>query len=195
MQAFFRLSRCPICKSKASGAFGCCEVCAKILFEPFVSGDALVLGRYRGKLEQAIRAFKYHQVTRLAEVFGQGLAQELQARSWQVDSITAVPLHWKKRLIRGYNQSALVSKVLAKILNKPYETLLTRTRATKQQAKLPKEQRLSNVAGAFSAKCVRGKRVFLIDDVITTGTTIGVCREVLLKSGAKQVYLLAMAKA
>ena len=195
MQAFFRLSRCPVCKSKANSTFGCCEVCSKILFEPFISGDALVLGRYQGKLEQAIRSLKYYHATRLAELFGQSLARELKTRSWQIDSTTAVPLHWQRRLIRGYNQSALIAKVLAKTFNKPYETLLTRTRATQQQAKLPKEQRLSNVSGAFSAKSVEGKRIFLVDDVITTGATIEACREVLLKAGAKQVYLLAVAKA
>ncbi len=195
MQAFFRLSRCPVCKSKANSSLGCCEVCAKTLFEPFISGDALVLGRYRGKLEQAIRSLKYYHATRLADLFGQSLAKELKTRSWQVDSITAVPLHWQRRLIRGYNQSALIAKVLAKTFNKPYETLLTRTRPTQQQAKLPKEQRLGNVSGAFSAKSVKGKRIFLVDDVITTGATIEACREVLLKAGAKQVYLLAVAKA
>ncbi len=195
MQAFFRLSRCPICKNKASSTFGCCEICAKTLFEPFVSGDALVLGKYKGKLEQAVRALKYYHITRLANLFGQGFAKELQTRNWQVDSVTAVPLHWKRRFIRGYNQSALVGKVLARTLNKPYETLLTRTRATEQQAQLSKEQRLSNVVGAFSAKSIKSKRIFLIDDVITTGATIGACREALLKSGAKQVYLLAIAKA
>ena len=195
MQAFLRLSRCPVCKNKASSTFGCCEVCAKTIFKPFISGDALVLGKYSGSLEQAIRALKYHHATRLANLFGQNLAKELKARNWQVDSTTAVPLNWRKRLTRGYNQSALVAKSLAKTLNKPYETLLTRTRVTQQQAKLPKGQRLSNVSGAFTAKAVKGKRILLVDDVITTGATIGVCREALLKAGARQVFLLAIAKA
>lgn len=194
MQVLFRLSRCPVCKKNASSSLGCCKKCALKVFKPYVTGNTLVLGKY-SELGGTIRAFKYHHVTRLAGLFARAFARELQKHSWKTDSVTSVPLHWRKKLTRGYNQSALVAKELAKILKKPYQTLLTRTRFTEQQAKLSKEKRLQNVLGAFSAKKVTSEHIVLIDDVITTGATIGVCCEVLLKAGAKKVYLLAIAKA
>ena len=192
---FFKLSPCPICKTRASTQYGCCPSCQQSLFKPLRSTEVLALGPYDGKLELAIRHLKYHHITALARLFARELAKEITVQKWQADVVTAVPLHWQRYLKRGYNQSALVAKPLAKQLDLPYAQLLSRTEATRQQAKLSKLEREQNVATAFRAKVVTGKRILLLDDVFTTGATLKACQTSLLAAGAKEVRLIAIARA
>ena len=194
MRLFFGLSPCPICKARASSRLGCCSVCQTLLFKPIKTPDSLALGPYSGKLELAIRHLKYHQVTGLATLFAQELAKEIQRAGWAADCITAVPLHWRRYLKRGYNQSTLVARPLAKNLGISYLALLHRKQATQQQAKLSRLEREQNVAEAFVAKPVRGKRIFLLDDVITTGATLAACQQCLYQAGAKDVKLITIAR-
>ncbi len=195
MRLFFGLSPCPICKNQPSTALGCCKSCQKDLFKPLKNADSLALGPYRDKLELAIRHLKYHHVTGLAKLFAQELAKEIRRANWSADYVTAVPLHWKRYLSRGYNQSALVAKPLAHQLGIAYAPLLSRTQSTQQQAKLSKLEREKNVANAFKAKPVEGKRILLLDDVITTGATLRACQTCLYEAGAKEVKLVAIARA
>ena len=164
----------------------------------------LTLGVYEGKLEAAVRAFKFQHATRLAGVFGVALAAEVKRLGWQVDSVCAVPLHWRRYLHRGYNQSALIAAKVATELNCPYTPLLTRTKATHQQARLRRADRFENVKGVFRAgggrtgangsPNLRGKRVLLIDDVVTSGATTAACKSVLERAGA-EVKIAAVARA
>ena len=114
---------------------------------------------------------------------------------WQIDVVCAVPLHWQRHLQRGYNQAALLARRLAKSQGIPYQRLLSRPRATQQQAKLDADARLDNISGAFRAKPATGKRVLLVDDVLTTRATTTECALTLLEAGAACVYCVGIVRA
>ena len=194
MNPFLSLSRCPICRERASTAQGCCEACRVGLFEVEATAESVSLGVYTERLERAVRAFKFHHATRLGALFARELAEVIKAQKWQPDVVCAVPLHLTRYFERGYNQSAVIGKPLARHLGVPYRPLLKRTRATQQQARLAREARFSNVSGAFSAKSVPGKRVLLVDDVVTSGATTTACVEALREAGARSVKVAAVAR-
>ena len=195
MHLLYGLARCPVCRARPSTALGCCAACSGELFELTVVGTTLALGVYEGGLERAVRALKFHHTTRLAGLFGTRLAEAVTGEGWRVHLVCAVPLHASRRRERGYNQAELVAKEAARCLGKPYKSLLKRTRATGQQARLEAGEREENVAGAFSASPVRGARVLLVDDVVTSGATTTECSLALLEAGASYVYVAAVARA
>jgi ComF family protein len=108
-----------------------------------------------------------------------------------------VPLHWRRRLQRGFNQSALLAGAVARRYGIPVRSALRRTRATPTQAGLTHAGRRSNVAGAFRVarpETVAGRRVLLVDDVMTTGATASACAAALKRAGARYVALLTLAR-
>jgi ComF family protein len=187
------LIRCPVCRERSSSSLGCCQACADELFQVIVNDDLIVLGGYKGKLEKAVRAFKFHGTTRLSKLFAEQLAKALKKSSWQLDAICPVPLHWTRRLERGYNQSALLGRHLSRQSSIPYTPYLRRIKRTQQQAKLGKLERVSNVAHAFVSKPCQGT-ILLIDDVITSGATTQACVRALLAAGASNVKVAAIAR-
>lgn len=191
----FSLLRCPVCRVRASTARGACAPCLAHLFKPEVRFGMLSLGVYEDRLETAVRAFKFQHATRLAEVFGSALAAEVERQGWEIDAVCAVPLHLRRYLQRGYNQSALIGVKVAAALGVPYAPLLTRVRATRQQARLQRKERFANVEGAFHAKAARGQRLLLVDDVVTSGATTAACRDALARAGAGEVRIAAVARA
>lgn len=191
---FSSLIRCPVCRERASSSLGCCQACADELFQVVIREDLIVLGVYSGRLERAVRAFKFHGTTRLSKLFGEQLAKAVKKSSWQIDALCPVPLHWTRRLERGYNQSALLGKHIAKQTALPYAPYLRRVKRTQQQAKLGKLERLSNVEDAFVSKPCKGT-ILLIDDVITSGATTRACVRALLGAGANEVKVAAIARA
>jgi ComF family protein len=191
---FSSLIRCPVCRERASSSLGCCQACASELFQIVIRDDLIVLGVYSGRLERAVRAFKFHGTTRLSKLFGEQLAKAVKKSQWQINSICPVPLHWTRRLERGYNQSALLGKYISKQSSVPYMPYLRRIKRTQQQAKLGKLERLSNVADAFVSKPCKGT-ILLIDDVITSGATTQACVQALLGAGASSVKVAAIARA
>ena len=114
------------------------------------------------------------------------------------DIFTSVPLHWTRLMKRGYNQSAVLATALAKAYHKTYEPgILKRRRPTRSQGHLSPDQRRQNVAGAFCVPkpaLVKDKDILLIDDVITTGATVGGCVRALIRAGAKSVSVLSIAR-
>ena len=118
----------------------------------------------------------------------------------EADIIIPVPLHKKRLLKRGYNQASLIAQKLAQEFDKTYLShALVRTRHTVSQGHFSFEQRQKNVKGAFEvlpkAKIkLQGKNVLLVDDVITTGSTINACAKELLKAKVKSVCVLAVAR-
>lgn len=191
------LSRCPVCRVNASTVHGCCAACYRELFRPRLEGNTASLGVYEGKLERAVRAFKFHGAARLGILFGRELAH-LIAPTWTVDTVCAVPLHWRRLLSRGYNQSAVLARAMTSSLDKPYRPLLSRHRATRQQARLSRKERLNNVAGAFRLRrshVLAGQSVLLVDDVMTSGATTEACVTVLRQAGARSVKVAVIARA
>jgi ComF family protein len=139
-----------------------------------------------------IHQFKYRKKTRLASLLGHAMALTIQSDTWlkRADCIVPVPMHWIKRLRRGYNQSLLLARVTAKNTGIALSPVLRRVRHTRSQTRLNDARRRENVTGAFALAHheVAGKRVVLIDDVMTTGATANECARVLKQAGAEKVY-------
>lgn len=156
-------------------------------------------GVYTGSLSEMILAFKKGQ-TELDKVLGFLANSALSGSGFldEIDFFVPVPLHWSRRLVRGYNQS----HVLAKRLNHPtakINTELVRIRYTKSQVGMPSSAaRAKNVAGAFAVRYrhnFAGRSVCLIDDIKTTGATLNECAKTLKQAGASKVFALVLAVA
>jgi ComF family protein len=118
-------------------------------------------------------------------------------RDQAFEVIVPVPLYWRRRLERGFNQSELLARAVAKRYGLRPVNALRRKRATAAQAGLSNSKRRLNVAGAFVVprpETVAGRRVLLIDDVLTTGATLSACGAALKRAGARYVAVLTLAR-
>ncbi|HXA65093.1 MAG TPA: ComF family protein, partial [Bryobacteraceae bacterium] len=118
-------------------------------------------------------------------------------RDQEFDVIVPMPLHWRKRWQRGFNQSALLASEIGRRTNIPLRNVLRRIRPTATQAGLTNAKRRQNVSGAFHSRprpSLHGQRVLLVDDVMTTGATAASCARALKMAGAKRVTLLTLAR-
>jgi ComF family protein len=154
-------------------------------------------GSYDGPLRKLVHLFKYGGVRPLEKPFGEFLARALP-REQRFDVVIPMPLHWRRRWQRGFNQAGLLARQIAKRWNVPVRfDVVRRTRATAPQAGLTNAKRRANVSGAFSTKRgkkLRGMRVLLVDDVLTTGASASACGRALKRAGAAQVTLLTLAR-
>ncbi len=147
---------------------------------------------YTGAARAAIHALKYDGLRRLAPVIAAWMCTALRSTTWPIDLVTVVPLHPNRLAERGYNQAVLLAQHVA-----PYypdctfePDAVTRIRETSSQVHLNAQARRENVAGAFvaDAEMVVGRRVLVIDDVLTTGATLAACAAALRAAGAVQVF-------
>ena len=171
--------------------------CSQCRNWPPVIERALVLGPFAGALREAVHAIKFAGHRRLAVELGMHLAslpgfEELGC----IDLLIPVPLHPTRLRERGFNQSLLIARGIAAASGKPVAAdKVRRVVATRQQAKLTAAERMQNLSSAFAASALpRGVVAGLVDDVITTGSTIGACAETLAARGAS-VVVLALASA
>jgi ComF family protein len=151
---------------------------------------------YEGALRKLIHLFKFAGVRPLARVFGGYLRRALPVEE-SFDLVVPMPLHWRRRWQRGFNQAALLAHQIAPRFGVPVRSVVRRKRATKSQAGLTNAKRRANVSGAFQIKSgirLDGMRVLLVDDVLTTGATAAACARALKRAGAAHVTLLAVAR-
>jgi len=148
-------------------------------------------------VRDAVRGFKYEQRFELARMFATMLAKEA-ASMGTYDVAMPVPLHRLRLRKRGYNQAVLLSRPLARIMKIDHDTCaLVRAREVGPQVDRELAERLVAVKGIFAVRHperVRGKRVLLIDDVLTTGATVNECARILKKAGASRVDVLTIAR-
>lgn len=151
-------------------------------------------GSYDGMLKQAIQAFKYNGAVELAEPLAERLVAVLERRKWAFDVIIPVPLSADRRAERGYNQADLLGQQAAKRMNIPCRSDdLRRIRNTLQQTGLNTWQRAENVKGAFAAAArLANQSVLLVDDVVTTASTLEACADAVSSAGARAVYAIAV---
>lgn len=154
---------------------------------------------YSGGMETAIQSFKFRNQPRLSGTISRLLYEELEKQSMtpEFDFIIPVPMHPRKKRQRGYNQSELIARQLGEYLNKEVRTdILKKTVYTHPQSRLKKKDRINNLEGAFSVSqdvFVEGKSVLLVDDVLTTGTTLKTCAEILKEKGVSIIYGIVIA--
>ena len=161
---------------------------------------AVRLGPYAGPLRSIIRELKYHRREtmrrRLGELLGHAVAAACGDE--RLDLAMPVPMHWRRRLVRGYDHARVLARSVAGPLDLPVGDELIRIRNTPPQTSLPRTKRLANVRGAFALRDqagVEGANVLLVDDVTTTGATAGEAARALLAGGANRVVLAVVAKA
>ena len=190
---------CP-CPQPAPGAVGkdsSLKDCSGCRNWPPVIERALVLGPFAGVLREAVHAVKFAGHRRLASELGTALASLAEFEKFEcIDLLIPVPLHPTRLRERGFNQSLLIARGIAAGSGIPVAVdKIRRVRATRQQAMLTAAERASNLLSAFEASELSpGVVVGLVDDVITTGSTIGSCAESLAARGAS-VVVLALAAA
>lgn len=149
-----------------------------------------VVGPHADVLRDAVQALKYKQRRDVAPLLATLLARRWRSNGNTVDGIVPVPLGRTRRRDRGYNQAALIARELGTRLSvRVLPALLQRTRETRPQVGLSRNARADNVAGAFAAdSAAEGKALLLIDDVCTTGATLGACARALRDAGATAVH-------
>jgi ComF family protein len=151
---------------------------------------------YGGWMRRGIHLLKYENEPARAPSLAHFLATPA-ATLPAFDLLVPAPLHRSRHKRRGYNQAELLATELSKLIAMPAGNCLVRTRSTSQQVGLDGEQRRQNVAGAFEvqdASLVVGKRIVLVDDVMTTGSTLNACAETLVAAGAVWVGALTLAR-
>ena len=160
---------------------------------------AWAAARYEDAAATAIRAFKYRRWDALAYLLGPVLAAvaATQAPLQEYDALVPVPLHWRRRWWRGFNQAELLAEHVAACEGAPAVAhLLQRVRYTTPQSRLTGKARTRNLKDAFAPRAVgdiSGKTLLLVDDVSTTGTTLRECARALRAAGAAHVDALALA--
>jgi ComF family protein len=195
--------RCPVCW--LGGAEDRCPRCrydrpafraARSVF--VYDKEKLAAYRHDGAVRSAVHALKYRGVSAVASVMAAPMAELLAKWSPDVAAIVPVPLFGARRRLRGYNQSELLARGVARLTGLPLETkVLHRRRATPPQVRQPDEEsRRSNLDGAFAAdgRRAEGRSFLLIDDVMTTGATLDACARVLMDAGSGAVFALTFAR-
>jgi ComF family protein len=153
---------------------------------------------YGDTVRELVHRLKYGNQPYLAKLLGRRMARAWQEHGTGVpDTVVAVPLHWWRHWRRGYNQAALLAEEVSQVLALPLLPALRRSRATRRQALLDIERRKANVRGVFAPRprwSVRGRHVLLVDDVLTTGHTLGEATRTLLAADALAVSVLTAAR-
>lgn len=200
MNIFYRIycviypERCPYCGDLIKSQRIACERCLEKLDElqkPIIRGT---LGYrcvssfvYDNLVKRMILRVKYYDRIQYLNQVAAVMAKDIRAvyGDYHFDIITSVPAHKKDLKERGYNQAEILAKCLSKQLSIPYADTLIKVKRTKKQQRLKYEERKKNLIGAFKIidkDAVKGKRILMIDDIITTGATLGICCKTLSRA-------------
>ena len=147
---------------------------------------------YEPPFDAVIHGLKFGRLEFLGQDLADGLHRLIGDVERNIDVVVPIPLHWHRRLTRGYNQAEAIAKPLARQLGLPLVHALRRQRRTRPQARLNRVERETNLRLAFAprnSQCARiaGQRLLLVDDVITTGATLEVAARCLRSQGARSV--------
>jgi len=154
--------------------------------------------RYGDVASILVHALKYGDRLDLAPLMGRWMANAGRALVADTDAIVPVPLHWRRHWARRFNQAEALAGMIAKETGAAVaHSALKRVKSTPQQVGLSRSERALNVQGAFRVPSegeVAGRRLLLVDDVLTTGSTLDACARTLLRAGAGQVDVLVFAR-
>jgi ComF family protein len=191
---------CPRCSSSVGPYVNVEDGCSHCRNGTLAFNQALRLGPYDGLLREVVLRLKHAANEGLAEMMGMLWAEHLRGRlhGLNADVVIPVPLHWRKRLWRGYNQSQALARVLAGHLGVPCKPRwLRRIRNTPPQMQQTATQRHENVRGAFRARAglkLEGKTVLLVDDVMTTGSTASEAARALKVARPARIVVAVLAR-
>ena len=192
---------CQQCSEPFEGAISTVFTCANCAHRTIYFDAAVAAYRGRGIVRQIIHDFKYGRQIHLRHLVARWLYaafDDERLRGREFDMIVPVPLHPARQRERGFNQANLLAELLTAQISIPSKPVLKRVRYTTTQTALDRAERMENLHNAFRLRRnanVRGLRVLLIDDVLTTGSTLSECARILKRSGAISVYAATAARA
>lgn len=198
---------CMACARDLSADGGRCMVCG----EPGMEGSCrrcrgrcsdwdgiAVLAAYGDRLREAVLRCKRPTGDDVSRALAALLVDRHRTTfaGWRIDGVVPVPMHWLRRMSRGTSAADEIARRVAGLLGVPFLRALSRQTATTMQNELPVSERRGNVATAFRLRRpVTARRLLVIDDVVTTGSTLAACSRTLAAGGAEAVYAAAIARA
>ncbi len=192
---------CDRCSEPFEGSIADTFTCANCAHRTIYFDAAVAAYRGRGIVREIIHEFKYARQTHLRHLIARWLRAALddkRLRDISFDLIVPVPLHPARQRERGFNQAILLAESLSAEISLPSRAVLERIRYTTTQTALDRTERMENLRNAFRLRKkadVRGLRVLLIDDVLTTGSTLSECARILKRAGAISVHAATAARA
>ncbi len=192
---------CQTCSEPFDGAITGAFTCANCAHRTIHFDAAVAAYRSRGIVREIVHDFKYGRQIHLRHLVARWLYAALddeRLREHRFDIIVPVPLHPTRERERGFNQASLLAESLSAQISTPSKPVLERIRYTTTQTALDRAERMENLHNAFRLRKnadVRGLRVLLIDDVLTTGSTLSECARVLKRAGATSVHAATAARA
>lgn len=171
--------------------------CGECRRHPRAYDRLIALWAFQPPFDAVIHGLKFQRLERLGPPLAHEMAVRLRARGRRADLVVWIPLHWRRHLGRGYNQAERIARPLARELRIPARAALARTRSTPPQTSLMRAQRAANVRGSLRVRRrarVAGKRILLVDDVATTGSTLDAAARALRAAGAADITALAAAR-
>lgn len=164
---------------------------------PFLAACASPL-YYEGDVRASLLRYKFHHLTAYAHIYAEFMAKCIDENGISCDIITWVPLSRRRLRKRGYDQARLIAQELSQIYGLECCRLLKKTKHNPAQSGTGSaEKRRANVSGVYAAAAhekIRGRRILLVDDIVTTGSTLSECARVLLMAGAENVWAATVAR-
>lgn len=173
------------------------DVCGRCQWSPSPVDETIAPFKYAPPVSDAIHHLKYHRKLACGRDLGHLLARELETRScWLPDVLVPVPLHWRRRLHRGFNQSLEIAQPVSRALDIPIDTrLVTRRVHTMPQIGLTPQRRRGNLQRAFQASPgSKPRSVAIVDEVVTSGATVSELAGCLRRSGVERILVWAIAR-
>ena len=191
-------NNCPVC-GKIVKNYGLCPSCYELVnknptFYYDIEGldDLMVSSTYAGIMRRLIIDFKFKGKLSYGEIISEIMIEKLLERNLSEVVLTFVPMHPRRERERGYNQSKILAETIGKKLDLKYQEVFEKVKDTKFQVGLKKDQRQENLKNAFAVKKTP-EEIIIVDDVITTGTTISELVKVAKANGIKKVTALIAA--
>ena len=196
----FYPERCPYCDKTVKSGEIACPICSalfpEISYTHYAKGGFPCFSPffYQGRYAEAVKNFKFHNRTDYAEKLAAKLVESVRSQNggMKYDLITYVPMFDKKEKRRGYNQSKLLAEEAAELFGQKASTLIIKHRDNREQHLCKGlAQRRENVKGVYKAvnrDAIKGKSILVIDDILTTGYTLGECCKVLRRAGAGTIH-------
>lgn len=203
---FCGMENCILCNSTSSESLLCtnCRQLVKINYSDYYLKDGkeefkcYSLGFYSYSIKKLILALKYERNFYAAKIMGEYVTEFIKNKLEEdIDEITFVPSSKEAISTRGFNQCEVICNQVSSEINIPCTALLKKVKTTKDQIGLSTAERWNNIKDSFTCinlEYIKNKNILLIDDVVTTGATAFYCASVLKKFGAKEVYVLTVAK-